>query len=177
MQSETKRGTLPSCSVKNWLLLPWRETTKIKDSEGRINKECSLGFKWSLALGCIIAQIVQEDVSFPSCILKGKVGQLSTIFVSWHCNLCKETALICSCQHLVSVSICLFAFSFSASTVVPTDLLFNSFMFGCLSRQLGKEVVSNWCNICYLVLSYSIAVNKCLKSITKCTVSFLHLLR
>lgn len=115
----------------------------------------------------------------PSCILKGKVGQLSTIFVSWRCNSCKETALICSQfrQHSVSVSICLFVcFFVSASTVVPTDLLSNSFMFGCLSRQLGKEVVSNWRNICYLVLSHSIPVNKCLKSITKCGVSSLHLL-
>lgn len=113
VESESKRGTLPSCAVKNWLLLPWRETTKIKDLERRINKERSLGFKWSLSPGCIIAQTVQEDVSF--CILKGKLGQLSTIFVSWHCDICEKTAFIFSqfCKHSVSVSIfCFFVVSF-----------------------------------------------------------------
>lgn len=104
MQSETKRGTLPSCSVKKWLLLPWRETTKIKDLERRMNKERSLGFKWTPLLGCIIAQTDQEDASF--CILKGNLGQLSTIFVSWHCDICEITAFIFSqfCKHSVSVS-------------------------------------------------------------------------
>lgn len=79
---------------------------------------------------------------------------------------------------LQALSFCLHGFFccrfVSASTVVPTtDLLFNCFLFGCLSRQLGKEVVSNWHNICNSVLSSSIAVNKYLKSITKCTVSSL----
>lgn len=114
------------------------------------------------------------------CILKGKRGQLPTIFASWRCDICKETAFNFSqfCKHSVSVSTFCFGFFccrfFSTSTVVQTtDLLFNCFLFGCLSRQLGKEVVSHWHNICNSVLSTAIAVNKYLKSITKCRVSSL----
>lgn len=128
---------------------------------------------------------VEKNVSF--CILKGNFGQLSTIFVSWQCDIWEETAFIFSqfCKHSVSASMFLFFFvvvvvivgSFPAWQLFELQIYCSIAFCLAASIQLGKEVVSNWHNICNSVLSSSIAVNKYLKSITKCRVSSLDVYR